>query len=81
MQFAEKLPWYKQFWPWFLIIVPLTSMILSFTMLHLAFNGEDSLVQDDYYNQGRAINLDLHKIEQARLREIETQIQFNNGVV
>jgi hypothetical protein len=81
MQFAEKLPWYKQFWPWFLIIIPLTSMVLSFTMLHLAFDGEDSLVQDDYYNEGKSINLDLHKVEQARLLGIETRIQFNHDAV
>ncbi|WP_340677826.1 FixH family protein [Paraglaciecola sp.] len=81
MQVAEKQSWYKQFWPWFLIVIPLSSMVLSFSMLHLAFNGEDSLVQDDYYNEGRAINLDLHKVEQARLRNIETQLQFDQSSV
>ena len=56
-------------------------MVLSFTMLHLAFNGEDSLVQDDYYNQGRSINLDLHKVEQARQLNIETLMQINAETV
>ncbi|WP_068376157.1 FixH family protein [Paraglaciecola hydrolytica] len=77
MQFVEKSPWYKQFWPWFLIVIPLSSMVLSFTMLHLAFDSEDSIVQDDYYNEGRSINLDLHKVEQARVRNIETYMKFS----
>ncbi|MFT4810576.1 MAG: hypothetical protein ACI9LX_003944, partial [Paraglaciecola sp.] len=58
--------WYKQFWPWFLIIVPLTSMVLSFTMMNLAFTGKDSMVIDDYYKEGRVINLKIKKLQQAK---------------
>lgn len=67
--------WYKQFWPWFLIIVPLSSMVLSFTMMTLAFNGEDSMVIDDYYKEGRGINLKIQKLQQAKTLNIATQIQ------
>jgi uncharacterized protein len=74
---AEKQPWYKQFWPWFLIVIPLSSMVLSFTMMNFAFTGEDSLVQDDYYKEGRAINLDLHKMQEAKVRNIEAEISFS----
>jgi uncharacterized protein len=74
MQAAEKQPWYKQFWPWFLIFLPVCSMVLSFNMLRLAMNTEDSLVQDDYYNEGRAINLSIEKVELAKQLGIQTQI-------
>ena len=67
--------WYKQFWPWFLIIVPITSMVLSFSMMGLAFNGEDSMVIDDYYKEGRAINLKIQKFEQAKKLNISTKTQ------
>jgi hypothetical protein len=67
--------WYKQFWPWFLIVVPLTSMVLSFTMMNLAFTGEDSMVIDDYYKEGRAINLKIQKLEQAKILDISTKTQ------
>jgi hypothetical protein len=67
--------WYKQFWPWFLIIVPLTSMVLSFTMMNLAFTGKDSMVIDDYYKEGRAINLKIKKLEQAKILNISTKTQ------
>lgn len=78
---AEKLPWYKQFWPWFLIVIPLSSMILSFTMMNFAFNGKDSLVKDDYYKEGRSINLDIHKIQEAKVRQIEAKLVFTQDYV
>lgn len=66
--------WYKQFWPWFLITIPLCSMLLSFNMLRFAFNSEDSMVVDDYYKQGKAINLSLEKLEKARALNIQTEL-------
>ncbi|MGJ8682348.1 FixH family protein [Paraglaciecola sp.] len=73
MQSKESQPWYKQFWPWFLIIVPATSMVLSFTMMHLAFTNEDSMVIDDYYKEGKGINVKLQAIENAKNLNIVIQ--------
>ncbi|WP_299074289.1 FixH family protein [uncultured Paraglaciecola sp.] len=73
MQSDSPKVWYKQFWPWFLIIVPLTSMVLSFTMLNFAFNSEDSMVIDDYYKEGKGINLQIQKLQQAKVLNIATK--------
>lgn len=81
MQSDIQKVWYKQFWPWFLIIVPLTSMILSFTMMNLAFTGEDSMVIDDYYKEGRAINLKIQKLQQAQNLNISTKTQVFSDYV
>lgn len=75
MQSVTPKIWYKQFWPWFLITLPLTSMVLSLTMLNLAFTGEDSMVIDDYYKEGRAINLKIQKLDQAKILNISTKTQ------
>ncbi|MDU0355093.1 FixH family protein [Paraglaciecola aquimarina] len=77
MQPTKSLAWYKQFWPWFLIIVPLTSMILSFTMMHLAFNTDDSMVIDDYYKEGKGINVKLQAIQKAKELGIVTQMSIS----
>ncbi|MBT0586322.1 FixH family protein [Alteromonas oceanisediminis] len=69
-------PWYKQFWPWFLIAIPLSSFIVGFTVLHLAINSSDSLVVDDYYKEGRTINARLDKIEQARQQNMSAGLSF-----
>jgi hypothetical protein len=67
-------PWYQQFWPWFLIGIPLASMVLSINLLRLALNSEDSLVKDDYYKQGKAINFSLEKIKRAKALGLKTQL-------
>ncbi|MGB0895627.1 MAG: FixH family protein [Parashewanella sp.] len=59
-------PWYKQFWPWFLIILPLTVVCASVATLMIAMNNADPLVADDYYKKGKGINQDLSKIQKAR---------------
>ncbi|MDN4501472.1 FixH family protein [Alteromonadaceae bacterium BrNp21-10] len=67
-------PWYKQFWPWFLITVPIITVIMSGYLIVLAFNTEDSMVIDDYYKEGKAINLQLAKIKRAKALNIRGQL-------
>lgn len=69
-------PWYKQFWPWFLIAVPVVTLAVGTTVLTLALNGEDSLVIDDYYKQGKAINNKLEKIKAAKALNLRTELMF-----
>lgn len=38
---VDDKPWYKQFWPWFIIALPLSSVIASFTVLWLAITKPD----------------------------------------
>ena len=58
--------WYKQFWPWFLIFLPLCAVVASLTTFKIALDNSDSLVAQDYYKDGKAINMDLHKIKYAK---------------
>jgi hypothetical protein len=73
--------WYKQFWPWFLIALPVSSMILSLNMLRFAINSEDSLVVDEYYKQGKAINVNLQKIEMAKTLNLKAQLLIDDNSV
>jgi hypothetical protein len=52
-------PWYRQFWPWFLIAVPGLSVVASIAMLVIAVRHADSLVRDDYYSAGLMIDRDF----------------------
>ena len=74
-------PWYKQFWPWFLIAVPLASLIMGGVILHLATSTEDSLVVDDYYKEGKAINARLDKIENAKRLGMSTEVVISESAV
>jgi len=44
---GEGVPWYKQFWPWFIIALPASAVIASFVTLWIAIANPDQLVVDD----------------------------------
>ena len=57
----ESKPWYRQFWPWFLIAIPSSSVVMGVVMINLAMSGNDSLVRKDWYKDGMAINQRMEK--------------------
>ncbi len=67
MVFPEEddTPWYRQFWPWFVISLPATTVVAGIATLLIAMHQPDALVVDDYYKQGLAINKDLARERRA----------------
>jgi hypothetical protein len=59
-------PWYKQFWPWFLIILPLTVIVWTIVTVVVFASNSVSLVAEDYYKKGKGINIDISKMNVAR---------------
>lgn len=59
-------PWYRQFWPWFIIALPLTAVIAGIATWIIAAHDPDGLVADDYYKQGLAINQTLDREHRAQ---------------
>jgi len=53
------VPWYRQLWPWLLISLPASAVVAGFITLWLATTTNNALVVDDYYKEGKAINLQL----------------------
>ena len=49
-------PWYRHPEPWLLLIAPLAAVVAGMVTLWLALHSNNSLVVDDYYREGRAIN-------------------------
>lgn len=44
---GQDLPWYRQFWPWFIIALPASAVVASFITLWLAISNPDQLVIED----------------------------------
>ncbi len=61
----ELTPWYKQFWPWFLMALPASAVIAGIITIFIAVNTSDGLVKDDYYKAGLGINRTLEREQQA----------------
>ncbi|RUO60320.1 FixH family protein [Pseudidiomarina insulisalsae] len=64
-------PWYKQFWPWFLMCIPFSVIIAMIITLSIASRyGDNPMVVDDYYKKGRGINAQVEKVQEAQKRGI-----------
>jgi hypothetical protein len=59
-------PWFRQFWPWALMSGPAAVVIAGAVTMIVASRTPESMVVDDYYRQGKAINLSLHRDDVAR---------------
>ncbi|MDH5181469.1 MAG: FixH family protein, partial [Gammaproteobacteria bacterium] len=70
-------PWYKQFWPWFLIAIPAITIVSGVAMFLIASHKPDGMVVDDYYKSGLAINQTLERDVQARKLGLTAAGQFN----
>lgn len=70
----DPTPWYRQFWPWFLIALPGTVVVVSFHLMYTAYKHSDDLVVDEYYKVGLAINRQLARKERAE--ELALAAQF-----
>lgn len=69
-------PWYKQFWPWFLMSLPFSVIIAMIVTLSIASQyGDNPMVVDDYYKKGRGINAQVAKVEAAQALGISFDFQ------
>jgi hypothetical protein len=75
---TDTLPWYRQFWPWFLIAVPAAAVVMGIVTITLAVRTADGLVVDDYYKQGLAINQTLERDERARTLGMAALVRFDH---
>ena len=50
---TDTRPWYRQFWPWFLIALPAISVVASFVSLALAIRNADEVVSEPGYELSR----------------------------
>ena len=54
---GEGVPWYRQFWPWFIIALPASAVIASFITLWIAISNPDGMVLTD--TEYRRVNSEL----------------------
>jgi len=73
---GEGVPWYKQFWPWFIIALPASAVVASFFTLWLAISNPDQLVVDDdeyqRLNSGLKAQLPVQEKEKEKTGKSES---------
>jgi uncharacterized protein len=70
-------PWYRQRWPWLLMLGPAIVVVAGIHTAWLAFSQQDALVAGDYYKQGMAINQDLRRDRVAASRKMEADLRYD----
>ncbi len=74
----DDRPWYRQGWPWLLIALPASAVIGGIATIIIAVQSPNSLVVDDYYKEGLAINQDKQRSATASAMQL-TGILRNNA--
>ena len=62
----DTVPWYRQFWPWFLIALPGAAVLGGLATVDIAIHHRVNMVVDDYYKEGLAINRVLDRDRKAK---------------
>jgi hypothetical protein len=61
----DTVPWYRQFWPWFLIAIPSMAVVGGVITAVLATREPPSMVVDDYARIGLATHRRMARDERA----------------
>lgn len=76
-------PWYRTPYVWLLIGIPSSAVIMGGFLLYFAITTYDGLVKDDYYKQGKEINLVIERDRAATELGLygELQLEQTEGTV
>jgi hypothetical protein len=68
-------PWYRQIWPWMIMVPPAVSVVAGLTTFYLA-GEEPAMVVDDYGRIAMAISLNAERTERAEQLGLSAQLTF-----
>lgn len=77
MNTSQVPPWYRQFWPWFLISLPATAVIACMITIVIAFQNKPTMVNENYYVEGLSINDRIKQDQLATDLSIQANLLFS----
>lgn len=70
-------PWYKHIWPWIIIAILACSVTLTLSMVTIAVNNPDNLVNDNYYEAGKGINRALDRELLGQTLQLKAKLRLD----
>ncbi len=77
----DTVPWYRQFWPWFLIAPPLAGIVLGVLLVTAATYDPDGMVVSDYSREGRGINQSIERAQFAFSLGLAADVRIEDDTV
>ena len=77
---GSQAPWYRQFWPWFLIALPASVVAASMFTIWLATRSPNPMVVDDYSRIARSTEQRRERDLAAAALGVEARIRILPGV-
>lgn len=74
-------PWYREPWPWFLMALPATSVVVGLAFAWTAVVTSDGLVTEDYYQQGQMVGETLVQSRRAEELGIAAGLRLANDSI
>ena len=78
MKREDDKPWYKYGFVWLMLGLPASAVIAGITTVFIAAHEPDSLVVDEYYKDGLAINAVIERDRQAVEMGLGARLEFGN---
>lgn len=79
MEETQELPWYRQLWPWLIMVPPAASVIAGLVTFYLA-GSEPAMVVDDYGRVAMATAQRAERSKRAAELGISAQLLFIDGL-
>jgi len=70
-------PWYREPWAWYMVAILMVTFAWGAVQVYTAFTHQDSVVIDDYYQNGRTINQDMTRSDNAKAMAIVATITID----
>ncbi|NRF26006.1 FixH family protein [Vibrio coralliilyticus] len=74
-------PWYKQFWPWFILSLTVGVSILTLVRVAILTNHSIHLVTEDYYKKGKGINVDITRVKVTKELGLDATVRSEGDTV
>lgn len=76
-KFEQEGPWYRQRWPWLLMLGPALVVVAGVFTGYLAYTRQDAVVVGDYYKKGKAINQELKRDKVASAMRLSLSARYD----